>query len=1046
MKYNWENSRVFKINKEDGHVISMPYDSEADALNNTGSQYKMSLNGTWKFRWTLGLENALPDGFYKDEYDVSGWDDIAVPSLWQLKGYGVPLYYASTFTRAVCRKKNKIPTIDHDCQEVGIYRRTFTIPGNWEGREIFLHFGACKSALEVYLNNEFVGYSQGSMTPHEFDVTKFLRNGENTLTAVVYRYSDATYIENQDMWNMSGIYREVYIYAEPKMCIRDFFFTAELDDEFSSAEINLDVYLNNYSDKSFSGRITAYLAEDETAIANKGFILKGEKNTKFSFKKTIVHPRLWSHEYPQLYSLVIKLEKSDGTYCAKKIDVGFKKIEFIKEQIYFNGQPLMIKGVNRHDFDPDNGWAISKELTEKDIIIMKQHNINAVRTSHYPDDPQFYDLCSRYGLMVMDECDMESHGVRRKDIPGSNPDWTGAVVDKMERMVLRDRNHPCIFMWSLGNEAGDGSNFVKMKEAALRLDTTRKFHYEGDFDFTKSDVISRMYPSEDLMKKMGNRQEVKISAVDNFINSLAADNKPIKATDYEGKPIILCEYAHAMENSLGNFREYMDDFEKYDNMCGGFIWDFVDQALRFNVDGEERWLYGTDFEKEETRSKKFNRFNTTAITGSNTYFNANGIIAADRTLHPSIKEVKKVYAPFRIECQDITGGKFVFKNKQMFTDLSDYRITYSITEDGKKIFSSEINDFNTAPLSEKDFSVDYPVEFDSTKEYIITFTVLLNKDCCWAEKGFEITFDQFVIQKAEKVLITFAASQLNIEKSKNKAVISGNDFKVEFVGGRMTSYSLNGREMITSPLEPNYYRALTDNDIGVFNFVPPMIKINPSYRYENVVEKSKSHIRDITENDDGSVTVKTVYSVSLMSGVRVDYTVLTDGRILVEHSGKPTLIDMVRFGMTFRTDGAFENAEWYGRGPHENYIDRKTGAAIAVYSDKVRNLEHRYMRPQENGCRTDTRYLTLTNEQKNGVRISEADAPFSFNVWNYTQSSLEKAQHVHELEYDDNITVNIDYSQCGVGGDMPGMACLREPYILHKGKEYSQKFIIEFLR
>ncbi|MBQ7595309.1 MAG: glycoside hydrolase family 2, partial [Clostridia bacterium] len=678
MKYNWENSKVFKINKEDGHVISMPCDSVEESLSEN-SKYKMSLNGTWKFRWTLGMENALPDGFYKDDFDVSGWDEIAVPSLWQLKGYGVPLYYASTFTRAVCRKKSKIPTIDHDCQEVGIYRRNFTVPEDWKDREVFLHFGACKSALEVYLNNEFVGYSQGSMTPHEFDITKFLRDGENTLTAVVYRYSDATYIENQDMWNMSGIYREVYLYAEPKLCIRDFFFKTELDGGFENAKIDLDIYLNNYGDKPFSGIVSAYLLEDETVIANKGFILKGDKNTKFSFSKNIVTPKLWSHERPNLYNLIIKIVKADAEYCVKSFKVGFCNTEIIKEQIYFNGKPLMIKGVNRHDFDPDNGWAISKELTEKDIIIMKQHNINAVRTSHYPDDPQFYDLCNKYGLLVMDECDMESHGVRRKDVPGSNPEWTGAVVDKMERMVLRDRNHPCIFMWSLGNEAGDGTNFVKMKEAALELDDTRKFHYEGDFDFTKSDVISRMYPSEDLMKKMGNREEVTISAVDNFINSLAADNKPIKASAYEGKPIILCEYAHAMENSLGNFQEYMDDFEKYDNMCGGFIWDFVDQALRFYENGEERWLYGTDFEKQETRSKKFNRFNTTAITGSNTYFNANGIIAADRTLHPSIKEVKKVYAPFKIICKDAEKGAFIFKNKQMFSDFSDYRLVYQIT-------------------------------------------------------------------------------------------------------------------------------------------------------------------------------------------------------------------------------------------------------------------------------------------------------------------------------------------------------------------------------
>lgn len=1042
MNYKWENSEFYKENKEEGHVLALPYNSVEEAVQGSENQYKLSLNGEWKFFWQLGMNEPLPKDFYMDNFDDSSWDNISVPSLWQLKGYGVPVYYASTFPRAICRKKNKIPCIDHDCQETGVYRRTFSLPENWSEREIFLHFGACKSALEVYVNGEYVGYSQGSMTPHEFDVTKFVHSGKNSVTAVVYRYSDATYIENQDMWNMSGIYRDVYLYAEPKVCIRDFFFTTRFEGNFDNAEVTLDVYINNYSEDSFSGIISAELFGENISIGNKGFILKGKKDTKYTFKKTVPAPELWSPENPRLYSLAIVLAKGGETVCAKSIKVGFRQIDFYKEKIYLNGRPLMIKGVNRHDFDPDNGWVISKERCLQDVVIMKQHNINAVRTSHYPDNPYFYDLCNEYGLLVMDECDMESHGVRRKGVPGSNPKWTGAVCDKMERMVLRDRNHPCIFMWSLGNEAGDGDNFLKMKQAALNLDTTRKFHYEGDFDFTKSDVISRMYPTEQQMKKLGNREPITVSFFDNLTNRLAADNKPIKAEDYEGKPVVLCEYAHSMENSLGNFKEYMDAFESHDNLCGGFIWDFVDQAIRVNENGKEKWLYGTDFEKLETRSKKFNRLNLTAITGSNTYFNANGIIGADRTLHPSIFEVKNVYAPVRVECENIENGTFIVKNKNMFSDLSDYEIGCEISADGEPVQNGVFEGFNVEPLGERTLKIGYNSDSLPNGECIITFSVKLKTDTLWAKKGYEIAFDQYVIKQGEKSEQKPCTSKLNVTNQKGVVTVSSKDFSAIVKAGTLTSLNYNGTELIKTALAPNYFRALTDNDIDVFNFVPPLMKLNPKNRYKTATEKAKGKNKSVTENADGSVTVEASFGVRYMSSVKVQYTIYPDGKITVKHSGRPSLIDMVRFGMSFAVSDSYKNAKWYGRGPHENYCDRKTGAKIAVHSLTVREMEHKYMRPQENGCRTDTRYLCLTDDNGRGIKIS-GETPFSFNLWNYTQKQLEQANHIHELEYSDITTVNVDYSQCGVGGDMPAMACLHEPYILHKGEEYSHTFTIE---
>ena len=683
-KFRWEDPSVFKINKEDGHAIMMPYDSESEVLSGKESKYKQSLNGKWKFYWQRGLKNQ-PENFQLVSFDDSHWDEINVPSVWQTEGYSVPYYYASTFPKAFSRTKSKIPSIDHNMQEIGFYRKTFVLDEVFDNREVFLHFGAAKSALEVYVNGEFIGYSQGSMAPHEFDITKVLKKGENVITAKLYRFSDGSYLEDQDMWWLCGIYRDVYLFAEPKVCLRDFYFKTDFDDTYNDSNVTLNMYFNNYNNIKGKIKVSAKLIDaknEEIELGSSEKELSGGKET-ITYNKTVKSPDKWSAETPNLYTLVMSVELDGKVICVKSYKVGFKKVEIKGEKIYFNGMPLMIKGVNRHDFDCDYGWAVPKYRYTQDLDIMKQNNINSIRTSHYPDDPYFYDMCNKYGFYVMDECEVETHGVRRKGVPGSNPVWTGAVVDRMQRMVLRDRNNPCIFMWSLGNEAGDGSNFMEMKKSALELDDTRQFHYEGDFDLTKSDVISRMYPTKDIMEKLGNKQPITISLYDNIANQLAADSKPIKAEMYEGKPIVLCEYAHSMENSLGNFQEYIDDFEKYDNMCGGFIWDFVDQALHVkDENGNDNYLYGTDFQGKEPH-KLIDIPNTTAMTGSNVYFCANGIIGADRNPHPQIVEVKHGYQNIGITAKDVKNGEFIIKNKFLFTIRSDFNCKWVLKAEGK---------------------------------------------------------------------------------------------------------------------------------------------------------------------------------------------------------------------------------------------------------------------------------------------------------------------------------------------------------------------------
>ncbi len=1042
-KFNWENPEIFKINKEDGHAIMMPFDSEKDALSAKESDYKQSLNGKWKFYWQRGLKNQ-PENFQLTSFDDSHWDEINVPSVWQTQGYSVPYYYASTFPKAFSRSKGKIPSIDHDMQEIGFYRKSFTLNENFNGREIFLHFGAAKSALEVYVNGEFVGYSQGSMTPHEFNVTKVLKPGENVITAKLYRYSDGSYLEDQDMWWLCGIYREVYLFAEPKLCLRDFYFKTDFDDSYTDSNVTLNMYINNYN--NIRGKMTA---SAKLIDSNNGEILLGTKETELSggneavtFTETVKAPEKWSAETPNLYTLVMTIELDGKIICVKTYKVGFKKVEIKGEKIYYNGMPLMIKGVNRHDFDCDNGWAVPREIYTQDLDIMKQNNINSIRTSHYPDDPYFYDMCNKYGFYVMDECEVETHGVRRKGVPGSNPVWTGAVVDRMQRMVLRDRNNPCVFMWSLGNEAGDGSNFMEMKKAALALDNSRQFHYEGDFDLTKSDVISRMYPTKDIMEKLGNKQPITISLYDNIANQLAADSKPIKAEMYEGKPVVLCEYAHSMENSLGNFQEYIDDFEKYDNMCGGFIWDFVDQALHVkDENGNDNYLYGTDFQGQEPH-KLIDIPNTTAMTGSNVYFCANGIIGADRKPHPQIVEVKHGYQNIDITAVDASNGEFKLKNKYLFTNLSDFNCKWVIKAEGEEILSGKLGKIECAPLEECEIKIDFDSsKLPKDKEVILTVSFETTKESLGIEKDYEIAFEQFIINAMPQPKDDNADGNLDFDINGKRVTVKGDNLEVIVDDGKIVSYKIEGKELLKAPLMPNYFRALTDNDIDFLNFTPQWAKFHPFYAWQRATHRTSADKTEVVKNEN-AVEIHIAFSTAGLKKSVATYRVYPDGRLYVFHSAVPTK-GMLRFGYQMTMDKSMEYITWYGRGPKPTYIDRKLGSKIDLYKSSVTDFEYRYMRPQESSNRCDVRYFTLTDKNGFGIKVDAYyDNPINFSAYHYTTDGLEKATHINDIPYENITTVNIDHRQLGVGGDLPGQAFVREPYTMPKGQKQEYSFVI----
>ena len=1042
-KFRWEDPSIFKINKEDGHAIMMPYDSENEALSGKESKYKQSLNGKWKFYWQRGLKNQ-PENFQLVSFDDSHWDEINVPSVWQTEGYSVPYYYASTFPKAFSRTKSKIPSIDHNMQEIGFYRKTFVIDEVFNNREVFLHFGAAKSALEVYVNGEFVGYSQGSMAPHEFDVTKVLKKGENVITAKLYRFSDGSYLEDQDMWWLCGIYRDVYLFAEPKVCLRDFYFKTDFDDTYNDSNVTLNMYFNNYNNIRGKIKVSAKLIDsknEEIELGSSEKELSGGKET-ITYNKTVKSPDKWSAEAPNLYTLVMSVELDGKVICVKSYKVGFKKVEIKGEKIYFNGMPLMIKGVNRHDFDCDYGWAVPKYRYTQDLDIMKQNNINSIRTSHYPDDPYFYDMCNKYGFYVMDECEVETHGVRRKGVPGSNPVWTGAVVDRMQRMVLRDRNNPCIFMWSLGNEAGDGSNFMEMKKSALELDDTRQIHYEGDFDLTKSDVISRMYPTKDIMEKLGNKQPITISLYDNIANQLAADSKPIKAEMYEGKPVVLCEYAHSMENSLGNFQEYIDDFEKYDNMCGGFIWDFVDQTLHVkDENGNDNYLYGTDFQGKEPH-KLIDIPNTTAMTGSNVYFCANGIIGADRNPHPQIVEVKHGYQNIGIIAKDIKNGEFTIKNKFLFTNLSDFNCKWVIKAEGKEVLNGTIGKIDCAPLEEKEIKIDYDLsKLSDDKELILTVFFETTKKSLGLDADYEIAFEQFVLNEMPKPKEIKSDKKLDFDINGKKITVNGENLKVVVDDGKVVSYVIDEKELLKAPLEPNYFRALTDNDIDFLNFTPQWAKFHPFYAWQRATHHTKAVKTEVVKNGE-VVEIHIAFSTVGLKNSVATYKVYPDGKLYVFHSAIPTK-GMLRFGYQMTMESSMEYITWYGRGPKPTYIDRKLGSKIDLYESSVTDFEYRYMRPQESSNRCDVRYFTLTDKEGFGIRVDAYyDNPINFSAYHYTTDGLEKATHINDIPYADITTVNIDHRQLGVGGDLPGQAFVREPYTMPKNQKQEYSFVI----
>jgi len=1004
---DWEDPQIIGRNKEPAHCTLMPFNNKRAALKGDrgGSPFCRSLNGRWDFHW-VNKPADRPVEFYRPDYDVSGWDKISVPSNWQLHGYGRPIYLNIPYPFPA-----KPPHIPHDYNPVGSYRREFTIPAEWKGRQIFLHFDGVESAFYLWVNGEKVGYSQGSRTPAEFNITGYLRPGTNILAVEVYRWSDGSYLEDQDFWRLSGIFRDVYLFSTADLHIRDFRIRTELDEQYRNAVLKVTTRIKNYS-KQPRGNYAVELDlfnNEGVPISSKPLIsfkmgdIAAGKEGLFNSNTDIINPKKWSAELPNLYRALLTLKEEQGEIVeVVSCDVGFREVEIKNGQLTVNGKAIMVRGVNRHEHDPDTGHYVSVESMIQDIRLMKQSNINTVRTCHYANDPKWYNLCNRYGLYLIDEANIESHGLgyKPKKTLGNKPEWKKAHLDRTIRMVERDKNHPSVIIWSLGNEAGDGVNFKATSDWIHQHDPTRPVHYERAQERPHTDIVCPMY------------------------HSIGKIVKYARSNPY--RPLILCEYAHAMGNSVGNLQDYWDAIEAYPHLQGGCIWDWVDQGLRKRTpDGREFWAYGGDY------GDKPNDGN----------FCCNGLVQPDRKPNPSLYEVKKVYQRIKVAPVDPIAGRVSVRNKYEFRNLDFVDVLWELTENGKIIQKGKLARLSLPAGKKREITVPFQKPpLKSGSQYHLKVSFALAEDELWADRGHVVAWDQFElpfdVPTAPKANIAVMGG-LKLEYTPQAVIVSGGDFVIT-VGkdsGAIESFIFRGRELIASALAPNFWRAPIDNDEG--NKMPKRLSV---WRKAGSDRKVNSVAAERLSKKVVRIDVKATLPAASDSAYRSTYTIYGSGDVIVESSIEPEgkLPNLPRFGMQMAMPGEFDQVRWYGRGPHESHWDRKTGAAVGLYSSSVEEQIHVYVRPQENGNKTDVRWLALTN--KDGTGLLAVGMPLlSVSAWPFTMWDLERADHIHELPRRDTITVNLDYKQMGVGGDNSWGARTHPEYTL-PARPYSYRF------
>ncbi|QDU33382.1 Beta-galactosidase [Poriferisphaera corsica] len=998
---DWENEEVIGINKEPARVSSIPFTDHESALrgDREGSLYFQLLSGAWKFHW-VGNPEERPIDFYKMGYDVSDWDEIEVPSNWQLQGYGTPIYVnvRYPFKRErprVTLAPEKDWTAFKARNPVGSYRRNFEVAEGWDGRAVFIHFEGVESAFYLWVNGEKVGYSQGSYTPAEFNITAYLKEGKNTVAVEVYRWSDGSYLEGQDFWRLSGIFRDVYLYSTPRVGIDDFFALADLDADYEDGQLSVSCEIRNLDRQSkVVPRVEVSLLDDQNKEVASGEIGAGQFNLKSGDKWEgqvtlgIEKARKWTAETPELYTLLLKQMDEHGKVVdIRRSRVGFRKVEWRDGQLFINGVSLKLKGVNRHEHDPDRGRAVTEASMVEDIKLMKQFNINTVRTSHYPNQTRWYELCDEYGMYVVNEANVESHGYGyKKESIGHDASWEKAHVDRVMSMVERDKNHASVIMWSLGNEAGPGRNFAAASAAVRGLDVSRPIHYERDWG--TADVDSVMYPSLGHLKKEGKKES--------------------------DRPFFVCEYAHAMGNALGDFKAYWDIMNSHKRLIGGCIWDWVDQGLRLKgADGKEFYAYGGDFgDKPNDRN-----------------FCMNGIVFSDRSLSPMMWEVKKVYQYADFEGVDLLKGKIRVRNRHSFTNLSEYALSWTLTVDGRVIQKGELEGLDIKPGEVKDFDIALKQpKLVAGGEYYLNLSMAMTKDTAWADAGHEVAREQLQVpfKVADRPVMQVAEMPvIRMKKHARGVRISGRGFVVAFDkrSGRISELTYGKQKVIKEGPMFSAYRAPIDNDkwvrekwkkAGLNELTHEVLEFKSEKVGPRVAEV---YVRVLSSSSKGAAYEH-----------QAKYRVYGNGVIAVENKFEPqgTSLDVARLGVDMTLPGAYGNVMWQGRGPHENYADRKYSAHFGVYEETVKGLFVPYAKPQETGNREDVRWVLLSDEAKDGLLIVAGDK-MSMSALPYTVADLEKARHPSALKARDEVVVHVDYGQLGLGG----ASCGPRPMMKH---------------
>ncbi|MBI9042703.1 glycoside hydrolase family 2 TIM barrel-domain containing protein [Lutibacter sp.] len=1005
----WENPEIFQINREEPTASFYRYENEIDALKNqsweSSTLYK-TLNGSWDFYYADSV-SARPVDFYKKGFNITGWDKINVPSNWEINGFGIPFYTNITYMFPV-----NPPFIPHNFNNVGSYKRNFEIPENLVGKEIYLHFAGVSGAFYVWVNGEKVGYNEGSKTPAEFNITKFVSKGMNTISVQVLRWSDASYMEDQDFWRLSGIERDVYVYATEKVTVRDFRVIADLENNYKDGIFNLAVEVLNTSNANSKRTIEIKLLDGDKIIYESAKVVNakiGKNNIDFSAKLPTI--KTWTAETPNLYNLVINLKDENVVLESSAIKVGFRNIEIKNSQFLVNGKPVLLKGVNLHDHSETEGHVISEALTMKDLQLMKQNNLNAIRCSHYPKNPHFYRLCDQYGFYVINEANIESHGMgatnqglddnleKQAIHPAYQPQWKAMHLDRTIKMFERDKNYPCIVTWSLGNEAGNGANFFATYKWLKENDTTRPTQYEGATNYENSDIQAPMYWTIERMIKY--------------------------AEETPNRPLIQCEYAHAMGNSVGNLQDYWNVIEKYDIIQGGFIWDWVDQGiLSKNKAGEAYLAYGGDLGGFNFQNDK--------------NFCLNGIVNPDRTAHPALYEVKKVYQYIKFNPINIQLGEITIKNIYDFINLNEFDFSWKLLENGIEITSGIIPTLNISPYQSKKVKIELPKLTNTKATYHLNIYATTKETTALVPKEYIVAYEQLEISNPKnKAVFEQGIGNITIaEGNDNRVSVSGAEFNFVFnkVSGKLTTVDYGSGNILLEGIKPNFWRPTTDNDFG-YN-MPKKLGVWKQASVEQKLIDFKVH-----QVSNQIVIVTTNFELSAVKGnVVVNYKINSNGEILVETKLKnidENLPVLPKFGTNFIVKNDFDNIKWFGRGPHENYQDRNTSALLGIYSSKVANLYFPYTRPQENGYKTDVRWVEFTNRAGIGF-VVEGTNLIGFGVHhNYNDDfddGIEKQQrHTTDIKRREIVNINIDDKQMGVGGDNSWGSMAHEQYQIKAG-------------